>query len=183
MNLTTPFHKLFVARQLAAADSSFSDSLATKGDFDNKPSSTVDLLDVIQLDPTVDNSVTKTIAENITNGIEFYFAGGNTDNDEFTWKLYAWKNENGPARLAASGTGILGSQAVVKYPHTGNAPVNKFWADTVVVESETWIKDVEGVPNGVNSVGSIWIDCAGYRYFYIEILTSVGDMAVFMSYW
>jgi hypothetical protein len=183
MNLTTPFHKLFVARPEAAADSSFSDSLTTKGNFGNMPTGTVDLLNVIQLDPTVDNSSTKVIADNLTNGIEFFFAGGNANDDPFTWNLYAWKNENGPARLAAEGTGVLGSQAVIKYPHNGLDATNKFWADTLVVTAERWIKDVEATTAGGNSVSSVWIDSAGYRFWYIEILTSVGDMAVFMSYW
>jgi hypothetical protein len=117
------------------------------------------------------------------NGIVFNFAGGNADDDAFTWKIYAWRNENGPATLAATGTGILGSQAVVKYPHNGVAATSKFWADTLVVSNDYWIKEIEATAAGSNSVSSVWIDAAGYRYFYVEIPTAVGVMSSFMGYW
>jgi hypothetical protein len=184
MILDTRTHKLFVARQEAAANSTFSDNLATQGDFANKPNGAVDVLDLIRLDPTVSDTKDPSIfADTKVNGIEFMFAGGDANDDEFTWKLYAWKNENGPARLAAEGTGILGSQAVVKWPHNGADVSGKFWADTLVVTAERWIKDVEATTAGGDSVSSVWIDCAGYRYFYIEIPTSVGKMSCYVGYW
>jgi len=184
MNLTTKTHKLFVARQEAAANTTFSDTLATKGNFANKPSSAIDVLDIIRLDPNADDTADpKVIADSITNGIIFSFAGGDTDNDAFTWKIYAWRNENGPAKMVAHGTGILGSQAVVTYPHNGATATSKFWADTIVVTEEYWQKEVESTGVGGNSINDVWFDTCGYRYFYVEIPTSVGDMASYVSYW
>lgn len=181
-NLTTLTHKLYVGRQEAAANTTFSDDLATKGDFANKPSDTIDVLDLVKLDPNGGSSPSL-FAETIVNGLVFYFAGGNTDNDAFTWKLFAWRNENGPAELAADGTGILGSQAVVKYPHNGEPATNKFWADTLVVSNDNWQKEVEATAIGSDSVSKVWVDTTGNRFWYVEIPTSVGDMSVFVGYW
>jgi hypothetical protein len=47
MILETLSHKLFVARAEAAANTTFSDTLATAGDFANKPASTIDILDPV----------------------------------------------------------------------------------------------------------------------------------------
>lgn len=183
-NLRTLTHKLFVARQEAAANNTFSDALATAGDFANKPSPTVDLLDLIRMDPNAPSQADPVhFAETIVNGLEFYFMGGNADDDIFAWKIYAWRNENGPAELAANGTGILGSQAVVIYPHNGLAASNKFWADTLVVSNDRWQKEVEATSVGGNSVSKVWLDICGRRYWYIEIPSSVGHMAVYLGYW
>jgi hypothetical protein len=181
MNLTTVMHKLFVARPEAAANSDFSDNLATEGDFANKPDGAVDLLNIVKNDPTVDGCVS-VIADTVINGIEFNFAGGNADGDAFTWRIYGWRNENGPARVVCDGTGVLGSQAVVKYPHNKVVAPDRFWADTIGITNDRWIKGVEVDSDGGNSVGSCWFDCVGYRYFYVEILTSVGDMSVYIGY-
>ena len=182
--LTTYTNRLFVARPEAAANTTFSDTLATAGDFANKPSGTLDVLDPTFLNPTTE--VLKNVARRAitkANGLEFYFAGGDADNDAFTWKIFGWRNENGPARLVADGTGILGSQAVVKYPHNAATATNKFWADTLVVTNERWKKDVEATTAGGDSVSTVWFDTAGYRYFYVEIPTAVGDMSSFFGYW
>ena len=128
MNLTTLTHKLYVARQEAAANTTFSDTLATKGDFANKPSTSIDVLDVIRLDPLA-NTVKdpKHFAISEINGITVSFAGGDANDDAFTWTIFAWKNENGPATIVGNGTGILGSQAVVVWPHNpGVAVSNRF---------------------------------------------------------
>ncbi len=181
-SLTTLTHKLFVGRQEAAANTTFSDNLAIAGDFANKPSDTIDVLDLVQLDPNAGSSPAH-FAETVVNGLVFYFAGGDANNDAFTWKLFAWRNENGPAELAADGTGILGSQAVVKFPHNGLAVANQFWADTLVVDNEYWQKEVEATGVGSNSVSKVWIDISGNRFWYVEIPTSVGDMSIFVGYW
>ncbi len=184
-SLTTLTHKLFVARQEAAANTTFSDVLATEGDFANKPSATVDVLDLIRLDPNAPTEEGPTFfAETNVNGLEFSFIGGDADGDAFTWKIYAWRNENGPAELAATGTGILGSQAVVKYPHNLDAAATgKFWADTLVVSNDYWQKEVEATAVGSNSVSKVWLDISGRRYWYIEIPSAVGVMAVYGGYW
>ena len=184
MKVETRVHKLFVARPEAAASSTFSDNLATEGDFANKPDNSLDVLDLIRLDPCTGTDKDPSIfAITKVNGLVFYFAGGNADNDAFTWNVYAWKNENGPAELVTTGTGMLGSQAVVKYPHNFAPATNKFWADTIVIENEYWMKEVEATAEGSNSVSKLWFDSSGYRYFYVEIPTSVGDMSCYVGYW
>ncbi len=183
MNLTTPSHKIFVARAEAAANTTFSDTLATKGDFANKPSGTIDILDPAFLDPTTQVSGgVNVIAKSEINGITFSFAGGDADDDAFTWTIFAWRNENGPATIVTDGTGILGSQAVVKYPHNGVAATNKFWADTLVISNDRWFKEIEATSVGGNSVSHVWMDAVGYRYFYVEIPTAVGVMASYFGY-
>ncbi len=184
MSLTTLSHKLFVARPEAAANTTFSDDLATKGDFANKPAGTIDILDVSRLNPVTETAKDVSIHPiSKVNGIVFNFAGGNADDDAFTWKIFAWRNENGPATLAATGTGILGSQAVVVWPHNPGVPVsNRFWADTLVVTNDYWIKEIEATAVGSNSVSNVWFDAAAYRYFYVEIPSSVGVMSSFFGY-
>jgi len=168
MNLTTVAHQYTIARAIGAADSTFSDNLTTKGDFANMPDSAVD----------VNKSLTNQI---IVNGLSFIF-GGVTDNSEFTWKLYGWKNTNGPAELVADGTGIIGSQKMVKYPHNGVEVANVLWADTLVVSNEYWFKEVEATASGNNSVSKIWLDACGYRYWFVEIPTSDTNMCVYYGY-
>lgn len=184
MPLTSFTHRLFVGRAEAAANSTFSDTLATKGDSDNRPTATIDVLDPGFLDPTTE--VTKNLsiqAISKANGIVISFAGGNADDDAFTWKIFGWKNQNGPAELVADGTGVLGSQAVVKFPHNGVAVANQFWADTLVVSNNFWIKRVDATDIGSNSVAKVWFDTAGYRYFLIETPTAVGVMSAYFGYW
>ena len=184
MPLTTHTHRLFVGRAEAAANSTFSDTLATAGDFANKPTATIDILDPGFLDPTTDiNKNVAFLAISKANGIVISLAGGDADDDAFTWKIFGWKNENGPAELVADGTGILGSQAVVKYPHNGAAATSKFWADTLVASNNYWIKRVDATNIGSNSVAKIWFDTAGYRFFLIETPTAVGVMSAFFGYW
>ncbi len=183
MPLDTFTHRLFVARPEAAANTTFSDTLTTKGDFANKPSGALDILDPSFLDPTTEVSKDAAFrAISKANGIIFSFAGGDADDDAFTWKIYAWKNENGPAELVVDGTGILGSQAVVKYPHNGATATSKFWADTLVITNERWMKEIEATTEGGNSVSKVWFDTCGYRYFYLEIPTAVGVMSSFFGY-
>lgn len=184
MNLTTPIHRLFVARAEVAANTTFSDTLATAGDFANKPTGTIDILDPGFLDPITEaGRGPEVIANSKVNGIQFSFAGGNANDDAFTWTIFAWKNENGPATIVANGTGILGSQAVVVWPHNPGVPVsNRFWADTLVISNDRWFKEIEATSVGGNSVSHIWFDTAGYRYFYVEIPTAVGVMSSFFGY-
>jgi len=184
MSLSTNVHKLFVARQEAVANTTFSDALATTGDFAGKPSTALDVLDIIRLDPNANPTADpKVIASSIVNGIVFTFAGGDAADAVFSWKIYGWRNENGPAELIADGTGALGTQAVVKYPHNSATATSKFWADTLVVDSEYWIKEVEATASGNNSVSKVWFDTCGYRYFYVEIPTSDSVIASYIGYW
>ncbi len=185
MILTTLSHRLFVARPEAAANTTFSTNLATQGNFANKPTGAIDLLDPAYLDPTVETVKSISVpAVQKVNGLVFYFAGGDAANDIFTWTIFAWRNENGPAEIATDGTGILGTQQVVIYPHNNVATTaDKFWADTLVVSNDRWLKEVEATTEGGNSVSKVWLDAAGYRFWYIEIPTSVGVMATYFGYW
>ena len=185
MPLSTYTNRMFVGRVEAAANTTFGDVLATQGDFAQKPSSVIDVLDPARLDPITES--TKNVSHRAiskANGLIFYFAGGDANNDAFTWKVYAWRNENGPAEIVADGTGILGSQAVVVWPHNPGVPVSdRFWSDTLVVSNSYWIKRVQASTIGSNSVAKLWFDTSGYRYFYVEVPISAGVMASYIAYW
>jgi hypothetical protein len=183
MNLTTPAQRLFVARAEAAANTTFSDNLATQGDFANKPTGAIDILDPAYLDPTTESSKkTSIIAVSEINGLQFSFAGGDAADDAFTWTIFAWRNENGPATIVCNGTGILGTQAVTLFPHNNGAAADKFWADTLVISNDRWFKEVEATSDGGNSVSHVWFDTCGYRYFYVEIPESIGVMSSYFGY-
>jgi hypothetical protein len=183
--LTTLSHKLRIARNEANEDSTLLD-LTAKGDAANRPSVLDDTVGVIDL--------LKDEVESVTwmkvNGIEFYFCGGTAADKTFGWRLLAWR-PTGPARLAAVGTGTLGTQAMITYPHNGLAATNKFWADTLTVTWENWPKQVETTDiTGHNTVASIWLDTCGHRYFKIEITdadgstgTEAGSVSSYWGYW
>jgi len=192
MNLTTLSQKLRIARNEADEDSTLLD-LTSKGDFANKPSvlgdTGVGVIDILA-DEVV--SVFESLSsETRVNGIEFIFCGSSAAAKTFGWRLLAWRNLNGPARLFAVGTGELGTQAVVTYPHNGATATNRFWADNLVVTWENWPKDVEATDTGnSNSVASVWLDDCGYRYFKVEITdadgttgTEAGDIASYWGFW
>jgi hypothetical protein len=182
--LSTLVHEYYVARQEAVADSSFSDDLATGGAASNRPESAFDVLDRIRLNPITSNAKDPSIFPvTPTNGIIFSFEGEGSDIVEFAWRVYGWRNMNGPAEIVCDGTGMLGTQQVVEFPHNGVAAPGRLWADTIVVENDRWMKEVEGTSYEGNSVGKLWFDACGYRYFYVEILTSTGPMAVYTGYW
>jgi len=197
MNLTTLSQKLRIARNEADEDSTLLD-LTTSGDYANKPSvlgsTGVGVIDLLAED-------TESATEMDANGIEFMFCGGSAAAKTFGFRILAWRPGNGPARLCAVGTGELGTQAVVTYPHNGNATgvtsggvftaEDRFWADNLVITYENWPKDVEATDTGnSNSVASVWIDDCGYRYWKVEITdadgstgTKAGDIAVYWGLW
>lgn len=183
--LGTISHKLNVARLEANEDASPID-LTSEGDFAQKPSAALDLFERSVF--TTDKQDTPVRPVLVPNGIEFFFTGGSAANKTFGWKLYAWRNENGMARHVATGTGILGTQAVVKYPHNGATATSKFWADTLTVTWWNWLKEVFSTDTtGHNTAASIWLDNCGWRYWHIVITdadgstgTKAGNIA---SYW
>ena len=187
--LGTISHKINVARLEGNEDASPLD-LTTAGDFASKPTDALDLFERSVF--TTDKQITPVRPELVPNGIEFYFSGGSAAAKTFTWLIYAWRNENGPARYVATGTGELGTQALVTYPHNGLAATSKFWADKLVITWHNWPKELEVTDEdgNSNSVGSVWMDCAGYRFWKIEIAdadgstgTEAGDIAVWYGYW
>ena len=187
MNLTTLSHKIRIARNEANEDSSLLD-LTSEGDHASMPSELgatgTGVIDVLS-----DKYAGETETE--VNGIELYFCGGSAAGKTFGWRILAWRNCNGPARLAAVGTGELGTQALVTYPHNGETATNKFWADNLVITWSNWPKDMEATDTGnSNSVASVWFDFSGYRYFKVEITdadgstgTEAGNVAAYWGLW
>ena len=91
----------------------------------------------------------------------------------------------------ANGTGTLGTQQVIVYPHNNEATTStRFWADTLLVTWDAWPKDVESTSTtGRNSIAEIWMDDTGSRYWFMQISdadgstgTEAGDISVFYRY-
>lgn len=185
--LGTISHSLNVARLINHEDGAGGTApptfaIATKGDFANMPTGSgtnySGALDLFERSVyTTDKQAAPVAPVLKPNGIEFFFAGGSAAGKEFGWELYAWRNGNGMARHVATGTGILGTQAVVKWPHDPNTAVaNMFWADTLTVTMENWLKPIKSTDTvGNNTVASIWTDNCGYRYWYIVITGADGE--------
>ena len=159
--------------------------LETASDFANKPATALDLQALDLFSP----KATKLRANLIQNGIAFSFAGGAAADKTFTYDIFAWGNENHPAKHLINGTGILGTQQVVKYPHNGETATSKFWADTLVVTWENIAKEVEVTSTGRNTISEVWFDATGYRYFFTQISdadgstgTEAGDISVFYRF-
>ena len=186
--LGTKAHRLFVARAVGTEDTLL--DLTTKGDFAQKPSGALDLLKYsVALSPEVERDApVRPILKQ--NGIAFMFTVSTAAGKTFEWHIKSWLNENGPAKYVAAGTGIAGTQAVVKYPHNGVAVANTFWADTIEVTWFDWYKTVKATTPSTarNSVSEVWLDDAGWRHWLIEIITTGTDdpaanIAVFYHYW
>ena len=150
-------------------------TLAMEGDFAQKPvDNVVDLLkDAIVW---AGNSVEKpSLTHDLeTNGMEIFICASSAASKTMNWKLYAWRNENGPAKYLATGTATTGTQEVVKFPHNEVTIANTFWCDQIVVTWHNWPKGVVGTDasGNSNSVGSLWFDAAGYRFFRLEFVTT-----------
>ena len=185
MFLTTLSQKLRIARNEANEDTTLLD-LVTLGDYANRPAVLGDTgVGVIDLLGEEVQSATEMKA----NGIEFMFCGGDATGKIFGWRLLAWR-VSGPARLVAIGTGELGTQGVTTYPHNGATALGKWWADNLVITWENWPKELEATDTGnSNSVASIWLDDAGYRFWKIEITDASGigaeasNIAVYWGLW
>ena len=132
-----------------------------------------------------------------SNYIQISGIGGDTANDTFSWRLYAWRAGNGPGELVAHGTGLLGSQAVTTYPDVGTVDGNvapkgvatsKFWIDSFVITSEYWLNTLNVSTIGGDSVATIGFDTFGYEWFYCEITNADGSateaesMTIYYSY-
>ncbi len=186
-NLTTLSVPLHVARNEAeengAAGAPAIFVLATEGDFAQKPTTALDLATKDLLTP----KIAQPLGELEQNGLAFSFTGGSAADKTFTYDIYVWANMNGPAKQIINGTGILGTQQVVIYPHSGTAATAKFWADTLAVTWENHLKEVEATDTiGHNTISEVWFDATGMRYVFIQISdadgstgTEAGDIAVF----
>lgn len=174
MFLTTLSQKLRIARNEANEDTTLLD-LTTLGDYANMPTVLgATGIGVIDLIPDKHESIT--IME--ANGIEFSFCGGIAAGKTFGWRILSWR-VGGPAQLSAVGTGELGTQAVVTYPHDPDAiATNKFWADNLVVIWYNWPKRIKSSDIGnSNSQASVWFDNCGRRFFKIEVTDADGTGA------
>lgn len=191
MFLTTLSQKLRIARNEANEDTTLLD-LTTLGNYANRPvilgATGIGVIDLL-------GEEVISATEMKANGIEFFFCGGSAANKTFGYRILAWKPANGFARLAVVGTGILGTQAVIRYPVVpggGDGPAtNKFWANTLVITNENWPKEVEATDSGnFESVASVWLDDCGYRFWKVEITdadnvtgTEAGNIAVYWGLW
>ena len=145
------------------------DTAITAGAFNTKPSTAVKM---------------QAANSGESNYIQIYGIGGDTANDTFSWKLYAWRTFNGPGELVAEGTGLLGSQAVTTYPanvgtnEAGVSPTgaatSKFWIDSFVITTEYWLNELNVSTVGGDSVASVGFDTFGYEWFYFEITDADG---------
>jgi len=177
--LVTPSHKIWPMRATGPEDTLL--DLTTAGDFASKPSTgVVDLTadSIAWTDNSVENSALTHDLE--TNAMEVYIAGSSAHSRNAIWYLTAWRNENGPAKRVAQGTCTTGTQAVVKWPHNGVAIANTFWCDQIIVTWHNWPKGVVGTDasGNSNSVGSLWFDACGYRFFKIEFRTTEATATV-----
>jgi hypothetical protein len=168
MNLTTLSHQLNIARYEANEDASPLD-LTAEGNFDNMPSASgTTFLGAFDINKGLTSDMKP-------NAICFSFTGGTAAGKTFTWKLFAWRPSNGFAKQVAQGTGTLGTQAVVTYPHNGETATDKFWADTLTVSWYNWFKRVRSTATtGRNSVAEIWFDACGWPWWYMEIADAAG---------
>lgn len=153
--------ELKVLRAEADEDSTTLD-LTTSGDYDNMPSGAVQLKRAGQDVAPVDT-------------IEIFFCGGSAANKTFTYTMYAYRAINGPAKFVATGTGTLGTQAVVEYPHSGSTATSKYWADTLSVTSR-WLTTVKSTDtSGNNECASLVLKSNGYEWFLVLISSADGS--------
>ena len=152
--------------------------LTTAGDFASKPATNV--VDLLQDSVEWANNSTETPAlthDLEANGMEIYMAGSSAAGRNAIWYLTAWRNENGPAKRVAQGTCTTGTQAVVTWPHNGATIANTFWCDQIIVTYHNWPKGIVATDEdgNSNSVGSLWCDTCGYRYWLLEFRTTEAD--------
>jgi len=162
-------------RSPAVEDDSIEIAIATEGDFAQKPSGAV--------------KIPRVRGDTEANSIQIIIAGEDTANETFSWKLWAWKSKNGPAEVIADGTGILGTQDVVKYPDTGLAvTAATLWADTIAITNNVFVKTWRVADSGNNRVAKLVGDLAGYEWIYLEITdandatTEAGMVSAYYSY-
>ena len=160
-----------VLRAEASADTPL--DLTSAGDFANKPATAVE--------------IPANVAQGSTaNYIQIIVCAGDAADDTLRWRLLGWRAENGPAEIIAKGTtdALLGTQAVVKYPHNGATATNKFWVDTFVVDNYYWGKQVIATDPSGNSVAKLILDIFGYKWIMLEITDGSSSSAeLFSAYW
>lgn len=120
------------------------------------------------------------------------FCGGAAADKTFSYAVYGYAAQNGMAEFICAGTGTLGTQQVVKYPHNKAAATAKYWADTLTVTDATvWVRGVvTGDAAGSNRVAKISFDCTGLMTLYVEISdadgttgTEAGNISVYARFY
>lgn len=169
------FHCDFRLLRAEANENASTIDLTSEGNFANKPSSATRLT---ARDEGIGHG---------GNAVELIFCGGDAADDTFTYTVYTWRRRNGPVRMVATGTGTLGTQAVVVYPQGGTA-TSKFWADTLSV-THRWLTTVASTDtSGNNEIASLVFDMCGYEFIYVEITNADGtgteaeSVSVYYSY-
>jgi hypothetical protein len=163
-NLTTLSHRVDILRVISSENAVANPDgltvldLTTSGNYANRRGITLDV---------------KLGGEMKQNGLAFMFAGSGGENKTFDYRLFNWRNENGPAKQVAYGTGILGTQNVVVYPHNDVPVTTLTWADTLTVTWFNWYKEVYSTDTtGHNTMAEVWLDGLGHRHWYCEIITT-----------
>ena len=167
----------YLLRSAAHEDADLLLLTGSEGNFANKPSGAV------QIPASVSEGASA------INAIQVVFCGGTANNDTFTYKLYLWRKGNGPAELAATGTGTIGAQDVVLYPHNNQAATSIWWADTLTVTSR-WVKTVSTTDSsGNNEIAKLVFDGCGYEWMWVEITSAdsstpgeAGSVSAYYSY-
>jgi len=190
-SLTTCSTRLYVARNEAdengATDAPDVFVLETESDFAQMPTT---VLDLAKKDLFLPKEGQK-FGELEQNGLAFSFSGSSAANKTFTYDIYVWALGNGAAKHIINGTGTLGTQQVIKYPHNGEEPDStRYWADTLTVTWENHLKEVESTDaTGHDTISEVWFDGTGIRYIFIQISdadgstgTEAGDIACFYRY-
>ena len=190
-NLTTRADKVYVARNEAdengASGAPAIFLIETEGDFAQKPTTALDLIVIDLFDP----KLPQPLGELRQNGVAFSFSGSSAANKTFTYDIFTWANQNGPAKQTVNGTGILGTQQVIIYPHNNEATLTtRFWADTLTVAWENHLKEVESTDTiGHNTMAEVWFDMTGLRFIFIQISdadgstgTEAGDISCFYRF-
>lgn len=169
----TSFHAPYILLRTVTDEDTAID-LTSEGDFANKPAAAIKF-------GTADTGAGR------ENTIVLAFCGGDSANDTFTYKVYVWRSTNGPAEPVCTGTGTLGTQAVVLYPHNFSTATSKFWADTLTVTAR-WLKGVKTTDSsGNNEMAKIAFDGCGVEWLYVEITNIDGtgeatDISIYRSF-
>lgn len=105
------------------------------------------------------------------------FSGSTTDGDDdsetFGFTVVGWARINGMAQVICDGTGKIGLQDVVLYPHDNSSATNRWWADTLVLGTSKWRSAVV-YNSGNDQVCIIHIDVAGLEWLQVFIYDANG---------
>lgn len=105
------------------------------------------------------------------------FVGTDAADETLAWTIWAYKSISDPAEYVANGTATLG------LTQTGGS--NEFYADTIAITAQSWIKTVsvvDGAPAAIIAdagISKLVFDTCEYQYFNIIIrdITGGGECA------